>query len=926
MSCHRTIIRLSAVLAVVASAEGCGDGDSATAPPTPEPARPTTVTVSPATNELTALGATVQLSAEVHDQNARVMAGATMTWTSSASSVATVNASGLVTAAGNGTATITSSAGSASGSAVVTVIQSVVSVEVSPSSETIASGSTLQLTAEAFDENGNAVAGAEFSWESSDAAVATVDASGLVTAVAKGVVTITASAGNAQGTAEITVGPNLDRAALVALYEATDGPNWVNSENWLTAAPLGDWYGVDTDASGRVVRLDLAERWDSEAEEGIAHGLAGTIPPELGNLDGLTWLNLSGNALSGPIPPELGNLASLTTLGLDSNELTGPIPPWLGDLTSLTRLGLAHNELTGPIPPELGNLDGLTWLNLSGNALPGPIPPWLGDLTSLTRLGLHSNELTGPIPPELGNLDGLTWLNLSGNALSGPIPPWLGDLTSLTRLGLAHNELTGPIPPELGNLDGLTFLGLHSNELTGPIPPELGNLASLTTLGLYSNELTGPIPPELGDLTSLTRLNLDGNALSGPIPPELGDLSSLTYLDLDRNRLSGPIPPELGNLASLTTLGLYSNELTGPIPPELGDLASLTWLHLESNELTGPIPPELGNLASLTRLDLFDNRLTGPIPSELGHLASLQDLNLGFNSLTGPIPSELGDLSSLTYLDLEFNSLTGLIPESFLELDALRLFGFGSNAGLCVPNTTAFVTWLESIEAVSGPFCQSAVSLAPQSQAEFEQRFTGWTMNVCGLTCDEDDEYSYAAAFIGPGRWADNEGNESGPYVGDYEYRAEGANTGTLTIMFDPSEPREGPPIIPVELTFTSRTMGTFEWRVGDEWCVDFPDGRCEGRFGFVESAPDTTQPELVSVVVEESGDQITLTFDEDIYLTNNADDPFAITADGEHVSRTHRTRSENSDRPISHGGLHARHHPDTGPIRQSDSGGNGQI
>ena len=58
MSRHRTIIRLSAVLAVVALAKGCGDGDSPSAPPPPEPARPTTVTVSPATDELTALGQT----------------------------------------------------------------------------------------------------------------------------------------------------------------------------------------------------------------------------------------------------------------------------------------------------------------------------------------------------------------------------------------------------------------------------------------------------------------------------------------------------------------------------------------------------------------------------------------------------------------------------------------------------------------------------------------------------------------------------------------------------------------------------------------------------------------------------------------------------------------------------------------------------
>ena len=153
----------------------------------------------PATDTMTALGATVQLSAEVRDQNATVIAGATVTWTSSAISVATVDMSGLVTAAGNGTATITESAGSASGSAVVTVTQSMESVVVPPSEETIALGNTLQLTAEAFDESGHAVAEVEFSWESSDAVVATVDASGLVTGVAVGLATITASVGSGQG-------------------------------------------------------------------------------------------------------------------------------------------------------------------------------------------------------------------------------------------------------------------------------------------------------------------------------------------------------------------------------------------------------------------------------------------------------------------------------------------------------------------------------------------------------------------------------------------------------------------------------------------------------------------------------------------------------------------------------------------------------
>ena len=362
--------------------------------------RPATVTVSPATAPLTALGTTVQLMAEVRDQNAGVMAGATVTWSSGDTSVATVDASGLVTAVGNGTATITASAGSASGSAVVAVTQSVATVAVTQSvADLTALGATVQLTAEAFDANGHAMAAAEFSWESSDISVATVDTSGLVTGVAEGVATITASAGSGQGTAEITV-MDLERAALVALYEATDGPNWVNSENWLTDAPLGDWYGVDTDSSGRIVRLNLAGRWDSAAREWIAHGLAGSIPAELGNLANLKVLQLNANVLTGSVPAELGNLANLETLHLGYNGLSGSIPPELGNLADLESLNLSFNSLTGTIPTELGGLASLTSLLLNDNDLEGSIPVSFSSLGRLQHLGLDAHHCA-PADPQL---------------------------------------------------------------------------------------------------------------------------------------------------------------------------------------------------------------------------------------------------------------------------------------------------------------------------------------------------------------------------------------------------------------------------------------------------------------------------------------------------------------------------------------------
>ena len=50
-----------------------------------------------------------------------------------------------------------------------------------------------------------------------------------------------------------------DRAALVALYHATGGPDWLKNDNWLSEAALDQWYGVATDDSGRVTALDLHE-------------------------------------------------------------------------------------------------------------------------------------------------------------------------------------------------------------------------------------------------------------------------------------------------------------------------------------------------------------------------------------------------------------------------------------------------------------------------------------------------------------------------------------------------------------------------------------------------------------------------------------------------------------------------------------------
>ena len=284
-----------------------------------------------------------------------------------------------------------------------------------------------------------------------------------------------------------------DRAALEAVYRATSGDDWTDNTNWLTDAPLRDWYGVEANGQGRVTGLRLGG-WDESQREYVGNGLAGRLPPELVALGHLRRLQVEGNALTGPLPAELGNLSELRELYLGGNALTGPLPAELGNLTGLRELNLGGNALTGTLPATLANLTDLEWLSLWGETwTPEPAPAWLGALTSLQAVDLGGHRFTGPIPASWRNLGNLNDLYLRGNSLTGSIPPWLGTLTSLRNLDLNGNALTGPIPPELGNLGNLTELGLEFTVLTGPIP---ASLSRLSRLARFSIEGTGVCVPD----------------------------------------------------------------------------------------------------------------------------------------------------------------------------------------------------------------------------------------------------------------------------------------------------------------------------------------------------------------------------------------------------------------------------------------------
>jgi len=175
---------------------------------TPVPVATVTVAPNPAS---VAVGATVQLTATLKDANGNTLTGRTVAWTTSNASFATVNSSsGLVSGVAVGTATITATSEGKSGKSAVTVVAGtpapVATVTVTPNPASVAVGGTVQLTATLKDANGNTLTGRTVAWTTSNASFATVNSgTGLVSGVAAGSATITATSEGKSGTSAVTV-------------------------------------------------------------------------------------------------------------------------------------------------------------------------------------------------------------------------------------------------------------------------------------------------------------------------------------------------------------------------------------------------------------------------------------------------------------------------------------------------------------------------------------------------------------------------------------------------------------------------------------------------------------------------------------------------------------------------------------------------
>ena len=363
----RTRVWRSAALGLLGLAIlSCGGGDTSGPPPGPPPPPPTAtvparITLEPEEVAVVA-GDTIRVRARVLNDRAQPISDAVVTWTSSDPTVATVDATGLVTGLKEGNASLTATSGPVTNSAPVAVhsldravlmalyigtrglewtnngnwgtdepVGSWYGVTANEQSRVTAidlseNGLNGQLPEDlgsmAFltelEVGGNDKLSGPIPFSLSDLGIQTLQYGGtmLCTVRDEGFQAWLNAIPTRNGE---FLACNEERSDLMTLYEAMGGDSWTESANWGTDAPLENWFGIAVDSVGRVTQIAMRD-----------NNLRGEIPPEIQYFPYLRRLRLDYNQLEGEVPPEIGKLTELRRMDIDGNNFTGPDPARVG--------------------------------------------------------------------------------------------------------------------------------------------------------------------------------------------------------------------------------------------------------------------------------------------------------------------------------------------------------------------------------------------------------------------------------------------------------------------------------------------------------------------------------------------------------------------------------------------------------------------
>ncbi len=594
-----------------------------------------------------------------------VPGGGTVRWNSRDLAVFTVNATGTVTARGNGVARVQAWTPESSGHALVHVRQDAVALEAIGSGQRTTPGQPLldPVAVRALDAGGAPVPEAAVRFEPApgsgrvEPSEATSDSAGVARIVwtlgpAPGRQTLRAVAEEGGASVEIEA-TALDPDEAAASLEVRSG-----EDQWAVRG-----RAVPEPVSVRVT--DEADRpvWGAtvrfETDEGSGHADPETAATDSLGFATAVWTLGSGLGAQRLVATMAGGMAAEFEATAVSDEgacnRTPAVSAEIARQASVGHCSEVTEEMLGGIPRLALDRKGIRRLR-SGD---------FAGLLALDELYLQENGLT----------------ELPSGVFS--------DLSQLRRLLLGYNQLT-LLPPQI-------FQGLHA----------------LEDLNLWRNRLKELTPGTLSHLEALSVLRFDYNELTELAEDLFYGLSKLEILTMQGNELISLPEGMFSGLSRLGHLVVADNRLTELPPGLFSETPALQRLYLQANELE-ILPPDIfARLPELVRLDLGDNDLAELSPGIFAGTPMLAELSLELNALTKLPPGLFANLSELEWVDLDGNpGVPFPVQPEFVRVDDDLLAPGPGRVAVRVPLGAPFAFEIP-ISVQRGTMSRDAVSLLP---------------------------------------------------------------------------------------------------------------------------------------------------------------------------------------------------------------------
>ncbi len=385
--------------------------------------------------------------------------------------------------------------------------------------------------------------------------------------------------------------------------------------NWNTNAPVDTWFGVTVD-NGHVTEINLVE-----------NKLVGTIPPEIGNLTHLTWLDI-----------------------YYCRGITGSLPKEIGQLTNLEDLTLVGNRLSGNIPASITNLTKLSYLNLGDNYFSGKIPD-LTQLPLLNDLILYYNNF------DFGDFENefITYKNTIPNFYYSPMRNLDSEISYDLVIGNNYSMTMND------NGTGVTYQWYKNDvAISGATSKTYTiNNIQISDAADYTCKASSPIITDLTINRSIIHVygsisSNDKNALIDLYNATSGDY----WINNTNWNTSAPVHDWYGikvRGTRVVELNLTGNHLLNNIPSSIGNLTEVTLINLSYNDLYELL--DVSQNIALINLYCNNNQLS---PLDVSQNTSLTQLNCKINNLNS---LDVSQNTALTYLNCGYTDLIRCKPK-----------------------------------------------------------------------------------------------------------------------------------------------------------------------------------------------------------------------------------------------------------------------